>query len=218
SATPAARPRRSRWAAPWVSCPPRATGGWCSPTTRRSTPPRGWPTTAPPRSPTPATAPSTGAGWARPRARTWGPTWSRRRRPPARRVVMPRAGRGEHRTSRIGIRGSTLALYSEPPANTEDAPLTLRLAGLSESPPLVEVEKGGLDVIGGRLVVPDLPGPRAPHVIRVKGGDVRLYRCRLEGALYSTPRPYKSLIALEGSGDPEAARSCAITPSVPLSR
>jgi serine/threonine-protein kinase len=139
------------------------------------------------------------------------------------RVVLHLSGKGEHVTSPIHIKGSSLLLFFEPPARGE-APLALKLDNPKSAEAMIDVEGGGLDVIGGELRVPDSPpgsliGRSVPHLLKVRGGDLRLFRCRLEGPQQSLPANYEGLISLEGSGSeaPERARTCAINESILVS-
>ncbi len=139
------------------------------------------------------------------------------------RVVLHLRGKGEKTTSPIRIKGSSLVLYFEPPARGEAA-LALKLGMPMGAEAMIEVEGGGLDVIGGEVRVPDLPagaiaGLRVPYLLKVRGGDLRLYRCKLEGPRYQLPTNYRGLIHLEGSGATTAdkSRSCAIVESVLVS-
>src|SRR4029077_4419535 len=57
------------------------------------------------------------------------------------------------------------------------------------------------------------------HVLRVRGGELRLFGCLLEGSLSRAPDSYRGGILLEGSGEiaPDRARDCAVVNSVLLS-
>jgi serine/threonine-protein kinase len=134
------------------------------------------------------------------------------------RVVLRLSGKGEQTTSPIRIKGSSLVLHFAPPAPGE-APLALKLVRGGGAEALVAVEGGGLDAVGAELRVGDLSaGPQPPYVIQVKGGDVRLHRCRLEGPQRALPANYRGLIALEGPGaGGDRPRGCAITESVLVS-
>jgi hypothetical protein len=50
------------------------------------------------------------------------------------------------------------------------------------------------------------------HAIRVRGGGVRLFDCRLTGPLGKAPEGYQGLILLEGSGqaEPQQVHGCAL--------
>jgi serine/threonine protein kinase len=138
------------------------------------------------------------------------------------RVVLRLTGKGERPTSPLRVKGSSLVLYFTPPEKEEDAPLALSLAnagGVSDPAALVEVDGGSLEIIGGTLRAPDLPGPRIPHLLKVRGGELRLFRCRLEGPTQAVPGNYRGLISLGGSGETAAdkARGCAINESVLVS-
>jgi hypothetical protein len=131
------------------------------------------------------------------------------------RVVLHLAGKGEMLTSPIKLKGTSLVLYFEEQA---DKP-ALTLARPRTAVPLIDLDGGSLEVIGGVLRVPDQGNIRASHVVRVKGGDVRLYRTRLDGPQQSEPEGYVAALSVAGSGDPGADKGhvCAINESVILS-
>jgi hypothetical protein len=131
-------------------------------------------------------------------------------------VVLLLSGKGERPLRPIRLKGKSLVLYCEPPAEGA-APLTLVPAGgASGAAALVEVDGGSLDVIGANLRVPEGAAGGLPYLLRVRGGDLRLSHCRLEGPHPAAPEGQRALLCLEGAGDPapEAARRCAITESV----
>jgi hypothetical protein len=74
-------------------------------------------------------------------------------------------------------------------------------------------------VINGGLKVTDSAKERGAHLIKVKGGDVRLYRTRLEGPHVASPPAWSSAVHLFGSGDaaPDRAHACSVNESVILS-
>jgi hypothetical protein len=138
------------------------------------------------------------------------------------RVVLHLAGKGEKPVTPIRVKGSTLVLYFEPPADEEAKPLALafpaRERGGQEA--LIEVEGGGLEVIGGELRLPEGSRGQVPaFLLKVRGGDLRLYRCRLEGPQLTVPDAFRGLISLAGSGRPEAeqSRACAVNECVLVS-
>jgi serine/threonine-protein kinase len=134
------------------------------------------------------------------------------------RVVLHLSGRGEHFTSPIRLKGASLVLhFPEPEMDAEK--LTLTLTRTTKPVPLIDLDGGSLEVIGGVLRVPDQGNFQASHVVRVKGGDVRMYQTRLDGPQQSEPVGYEAALALIGSGDPspEKGRSCALNECVVLS-
>jgi hypothetical protein len=134
------------------------------------------------------------------------------------RVVLHLRGQGKLKTTPIRLKNTSLTLYFEPPATKDDPPLVLRLAEAGPAA-LIELEGGSLEVIGGHLEVSDIPGPRVPHVIKVQGGDVRLFRTRVEGPQQAVPDLYSSLIHLTGSGDVTSDKvfSCTANESILVS-
>ena len=134
-------------------------------------------------------------------------------------VVLHLTGKGEHETSPIRIKGSSLVLHFEEPADKDTPRLGLIFSRANKPVPLVDVEDGSLDVIGGVLRVPDSSSLRASHVVRVKRGDIRLYKTRLEGPQQAVPEGYLAALSITGSGDPnpEKGHICALNECAILS-
>jgi hypothetical protein len=135
------------------------------------------------------------------------------------RVVLHLTGKGEKATSPIRLKGSSLVLHFEEPADKETPPLALKGNFAATGGPLIEVEEGGLEVIGGALRCPDSPRSQLTCAVRVKGGDLRMYRTHVEGPLRSTPDEYRSAVQFVGSGQTGADRAavCALNECVLLS-
>ncbi len=143
------------------------------------------------------------------------------------RVVLVLAGADRFAVARpIKLRGTTLVLAFETPkaepGRPEPAPPQLRYLAAGPTPEAwIDVEGGGLDVIGGELYLPRPgPGDRAPgYLVRVRGGDLRLSRTRLRGPDGPTAAGFRGLALVEGSGsaDPDHARSLVVSDSALLS-
>ena len=77
---------------------------------------------------------------------------------------------------------------------------------------LIEVENGSLDIFGGTLRFPAIQRALlTPYLVRVKGGDLRLHDCHLEGALFDAANNFRALVRFKGAGT-AASRTpqCAI--------
>jgi serine/threonine protein kinase len=133
------------------------------------------------------------------------------------RIVLHLTGKGECLSSPIRLKGVDLVLHFESPAERDGRKWTLNLGRSSTVQPLIEIEGGSLEVIGGVLRMADESTVRASHLVRVKGGDIRLYRTRLEGPQQTVPDGYVAALCVVGSGDPDKPRSCAIHECVFLS-
>ncbi|HEY7154655.1 MAG TPA: hypothetical protein VH575_11905, partial [Gemmataceae bacterium] len=135
-------------------------------------------------------------------------------------VVLHLAGSGEHFTTPLRIKGSSLVLYFEPPPEQAE-PLVLVPAVRGTGDALVEVEGGSLDIVNGRLRFAESAQTRRilPWLIKVRGGDVRLFRTHLEVPPNTSGTRFRGLVLLDGSGDPAAERvcSCAANETVLLS-
>jgi hypothetical protein len=131
-------------------------------------------------------------------------------RPCGKRLVLHVSGTGEHAMKPLRLQGRSLTLFFEPPAEGADPPtLTLSTRGRVAGDALIEVDGGSLDVIGGDFRLPGLrSGQPPPFLFKVRGGNLRLHRCRLRGPVTEVPDSYRGLISLEGSGDPAADRAC----------
>jgi hypothetical protein len=136
------------------------------------------------------------------------------------RVVLLLSGAGEHRITPFHLKGCTLVLYAEPPRENA-APLTLKWDGEKSlaQEGLIEIENGGLDLINIGLSLADFPRAAAPAYMLKVRGDLRLYRCRLDGPQQNVSEVYRGLIALQGSGDPapNIGSGCSINESVLIS-
>ena len=121
--------------------------------------------------------------------------------------------------SPIRIKGSSLVLHFEEPADKASPRFGLVFTRSARPVPLLDIEDGNLDVIGGFLRVPDTSSLRVSHVIRATRGDVRLFKTRLEGPQQGVPEGYVAALSLTGSGDPhpEKGHTCAINECVILS-
>ncbi len=137
------------------------------------------------------------------------------------RVVLHLAGAGKRPTSPVRVKGCDLVLYFEPPPRL-DARLVLTPfdAGAGRTEALIEVEDGSLEMIGGAIQYPDFESALAPpYLLKVRGGDLRLHGCRLEGPLTRPRDSFRGLVRFEGSpkADLEKAPTCAVRESVLLS-
>jgi serine/threonine-protein kinase len=135
------------------------------------------------------------------------------------RVVLHLSGTGERATSPVRLSGHSLVLYF-PPTAKDAKPLALTPAGTAPAEALLAVEGGSLEVIGGVLRLPPPPGDGGlAWLIDVRGGDLRLSRCRLEGPERNPGPAYRGLVHFRGSGDPapERLRPCLIQKTVLVS-
>jgi len=147
--------------------------------------------------------------------------------PFAARVLLHLSGTGEYDFSPVRIpQGTSLVIYVDPPEESktqQPKPLVFNLKR-EERPrteALIDVEEGNLEMINVDLRLPqndfatDLPA----WMIRLKGGNLKLFRCRLLGPQAYTPASYKGLIFCSGSGEtsPEKVRELQISESILLS-
>jgi serine/threonine protein kinase len=138
---------------------------------------------------------------------------------PGPRIVLHLTGKGEHNSSPIRLKGTSLVLFFEEPADDKKPRTALKLSTSDPERSLIEVEDGSVEIIAGVLKLPDLVGTRGTHLVRVKGGDIKLYRTRLEGPQVARTLGWRSAVVLTGSGEPaaEKARVCALNECVVLS-
>lgn len=145
------------------------------------------------------------------------------------RVVLHLVGSGEVTTSPIRLKGTSLVLYFETPEKREGMPtppplwLTPRNSFASVPGPLIEVEDGDLEITNGDIRFAESTIRKAlipPYLLRVRGGNLLLYGCRLQGPrAQQIPDLYQGLILFEGANeeDPELAPQCALNRSVLVS-
>jgi eukaryotic-like serine/threonine-protein kinase len=128
-------------------------------------------------------------------------------------VVLHLSGKGEHAVKPIRLKGKSLVLYVAPVAEGAAALTLTPAGGPSAAEALVELDGGSLDVIGANLRLPEGAAAGLPYLLKVRGGDLRLSRCRLEGPRFAVPDGFRGLVCLEGSGDPapDAARRCSVS-------
>jgi eukaryotic-like serine/threonine-protein kinase len=139
-------------------------------------------------------------------------------RKPATRVVMELSGKSPRGSSPIRVRGFELVLvFSASPSKGEPPTLASSPVHSSEGDALIDVEDGSLEIIDGRLSMAGLKAAALPkHLIRVRGGDLRLSSCRLTGPLSQETGGFQSLIAFQGAGEEanDEPRGCTIADSV----
>jgi hypothetical protein len=129
------------------------------------------------------------------------------------RVVLHLTGSGDQATSPIKVDGVRLVLYFEP-GGAGGKPLRLvpRAKNAAAQDALIEVTQGSLTLMGAGIALPDggpagLPG----YLIAVRGGDLVLVGCRLQGPPARPHARYHGLVFFEGSGDALASRAHACT-------
>jgi serine/threonine protein kinase len=131
-------------------------------------------------------------------------------------VVLHLTGNGERHTSPIRVRGSGLVLCFEQAPEDAD-PLVLTYAKGAPNPPaLIDVEDGSLELLGISVKLSNSTlQPHPQHLIRVRGGDLQVYGCRLIGPLGRAPNSFAGLIGFGGSAEgPTSGRDCAIVDTV----
>ncbi len=143
-----------------------------------------------------------------------------RRKLLAPRVVLLLSGAGEHPITPFHLRSCTLVLHADAPAEG-GPPLTLTWGGQGEvgQEGLIEIDNGGLEMTNLAVKLADFPRAATPAYLLKVHGDLKLFRCRLEGPLRNATDPYRAVVFLQGSGDPtaNAARVAAVNESVLLS-
>jgi len=136
------------------------------------------------------------------------------------RVVLLLSGTGEHPIAPFRLQRCTLVLHADAPPEGA-APLTLTWGGQGSigQEGLIEIENGGLEMTNIAVKLADFPRAATPAYLLKVHGDLKLFRCRLEGPLQNAADPYRAVVFLQGSGDPTATAACAaaINESVLLS-
>ncbi|MCI0683830.1 MAG: serine/threonine protein kinase [Gemmataceae bacterium] len=124
---------------------------------------------------------------------------------PGPRVVLRLTGKGRHVTSPLRFKGvEQVVIHFEQPTSAgkeKTEPLTLELRPAGGAAGLIDVEGGSLEMRHARIRFENsrialLP----PHMVRVRGGDLGLYRCTLIGPLSKAPDGFQSLVACDGAG------------------
>jgi serine/threonine protein kinase len=138
------------------------------------------------------------------------------------RVVLRLTGPpGEWKTSPLHIKGSSLLLCFDPPDSKGQRLLLTPRDNFGGSPEaLISVEDGTLDIVGGGIRCPDFKSALVPpFLLLVRGGNLRIHGCHLQGPLTQPPSSYTGLIHLEGSGKTEGdkANVCALSEAVLVS-
>jgi hypothetical protein len=139
-------------------------------------------------------------------------------RKPAARVVLDLYGKAPRPSSPIRVRGFDLVLtFSRSGSKAEPPTLAGSAVHGREADALIDVEDGSLTIVDGRLSLAGLKAAALPaHLIRVRGGDLRLADCHLTGPLGPETGGFQSLIHFQGASDEasDEPRNCAIGESV----
>ena len=134
-------------------------------------------------------------------------------RKPAPRVVLQLYGAAPRPTSPIRVRGFDLVLaFVRLSPKVGPPTLAASPANVRGGTALIEVEDGGLEIVGGRITLAGLkPAALPAHLLKVRGGDLRLLQCRLAGPLGPDTGDYQGLIDFQGAGDQagDEPRTCA---------
>jgi hypothetical protein len=125
------------------------------------------------------------------------------------RVVLHLFGRGERVTSPIRVKGYSLALYFERPADEKSGPLALKPGFGGPGGPMIDVEGGSLEIVGGILRCPESAALKLSHIVRVTGGGLRLFRTRIEGPRIVSPEGYLGAVQVRCPSDEGASRKPA---------
>jgi serine/threonine protein kinase len=158
-------------------------------------------------------------------------------------VILRLSGDGERLMTPLRIKGSNLVLYFEPPPEKKETPrmpdygraqqrfepslekketdkkepLALVPGGAVSADALFDVQDGNLTIINGNLRFSDAAKSRVVSwLIRIRGGDLRLFRTHLEVPPKDSGVAFRGLISLDGSGETaaERVRTCAVNESV----
>lgn len=117
-------------------------------------------------------------------------------------VVLHLVGSGSKNTTPFRVVNASLVLYFVPPTDAKLPPLTLFAPGVAAGQEgLVEVENGTLEVCNGSIRYEDFPTALLPpYLLRVRGGDLKLYNCRLIGPTKAPPATFRGVARVDGSG------------------
>jgi hypothetical protein len=131
------------------------------------------------------------------------------------RVVLLLSGTGLYTMTPVHLSGRSLVLHLAP-SPARDRPLVLMPAPRASGEALFDVEGGSLEIRGGTLRMTDQAGSQPlPWLIRVRGGDVRLSGCRLEGPRGTAGGKFHGLVSCAGTG--KAHQLCLLRRAVLVS-
>jgi hypothetical protein len=124
-------------------------------------------------------------------------------------------------------KGAHLVLHFEKPGKSEkrpdrQKPLVLVPKGetTANKEALFDVDDGVLTLIGGTVQLSKTSFFLPRHMVRLRQGELHLFRCRLEAPLArADSSPYKGLIQCQGSGKTEVEKTpaCTVNESVLIS-
>jgi serine/threonine protein kinase len=122
---------------------------------------------------------------------------------PGPRIVLRLTGTGKHYTSPIAVKGvSSIVICFETAGQEEPLTLLPRPQAVDENRALIEVEDGNLEMIKARFVLENKRTGSAPaHLIRIRGGNLVLTDCYLQGPLDKAPEGYQGLIHFESAAN-----------------
>ena len=124
---------------------------------------------------------------------------------PGQKLILKVYGSGEIETRPIVVKGFDLTLCCDTVADAKDRPLTLvpdPSAGDQEA--MFDVENGKLELGNIRVVFPNRNTVMPRRMFRLKGADLRLHGCWLQGPLDKAPPSFRTLIEFAGSGVEQA--------------
>ncbi|MHB1424654.1 MAG: serine/threonine protein kinase [Gemmataceae bacterium] len=127
-------------------------------------------------------------------------------------VVFRLSGSGERLTTPLRIKGTNLVLYFEPPPEKKEKqePLILAPGGPLPADALFEVEQGNLSIVNGNVRFSETAKGRVvPWLIKMHGGDLRLFRTHLQVPPKDSGAAFRGLISLDGSGETAIERVCS---------
>jgi hypothetical protein len=117
----------------------------------------------------------------------------------------------------IRVKGFELVIQVPRPADNREKPLKLvPRSTTSDKAALFDVDGGSLELINVRIVCDNKDAPMPRSMIRVKGGDLRLFGCTVQGPLDKGPDNYLRLIEFHGSGKQDPASTPAFACSQTL--
>lgn len=115
------------------------------------------------------------------------------------RVVLHLEGKGECKSGPVQVKGiQQLVLFFKPPADPRDAiTLEINTSRPPPRPPMFEMTGGRLELTG--LNVRLAQQTLWPTIVHVKGGDLAMTRCRLQGPLTASAESFQSLVRVSNT-------------------